>query len=46
MPLQSSVREKVNTRAEYLERVMDVRQLEFARWLVERGKLSEGDGEV
>lgn len=43
----NALRTNFRSRAEYLERVIDDRRLEFARWLVEHGKLSEGsDGEA
>ena len=41
----SALRENFHTHAEYLERVIDDRRLEFARWLLEHGKLSEGIGD-
>ena len=37
------MRRNYYTHAEYLERVIDERRLEFARWLRENGKLSEDD---
>jgi AraC-like DNA-binding protein len=40
-----ALRENFYTHAEYLERVIDGRRLEFARWLLENGKLSEGTDE-
>jgi len=39
----NALRTNFRSRAEYLERVIDDRRLEFARWLVENGKLSEGE---
>ncbi len=39
----NALRTNFRSRAEYLERVIDEARLEFARWLVEHGKLSEGD---
>lgn len=42
----STLRENFYTHAEYLERVIDDRRLEFARWLMEHGKLSEGTSEA
>jgi len=42
----NALRTDFHGRAEYLERVIDDRRLEFARWLVENGKLSEGDVEA
>jgi hypothetical protein len=42
----NALRTSFRSRAEYLERVIDDRRLEFARWLVENGKLSEGAGEA
>ena len=41
-----ALRQNFYTHAEYLERVIDDRRLEFARWLLEHGKLSEGASEV
>lgn len=38
----NALRSNFRSRAEYLERVIDDRRLEFARWLLEHGKLSEG----
>jgi alpha-acetolactate decarboxylase len=35
------MREGYYQHVEYLERVIDERRLEFARWLVEQGRLSE-----
>lgn len=37
------LRRNYYTHAEYLERVIDERRLEFARWLRENGKLNEDD---
>jgi len=37
----NSLKTNFRSRAEYLERMMDERRLEFARWLVKNGKLSE-----
>ncbi|MBF6589223.1 MAG: hypothetical protein IVW57_01675 [Ktedonobacterales bacterium] len=42
----NALRQNFYTHAEYLERVIDDRRLEFARWLLEHGKLSEGTGEA
>ena len=42
----NALRTNFRSRAEYIERVIDDRRLEFARWLVENGKLSEGAGEA
>ncbi len=42
----NAMRLNFRSRAEYLERVIDEARLEFARWLVEHGKLGEGDGVV
>jgi len=39
----SSLRSNFRSRAEYLERVIDNRRLEFALWLKEHGKLNEGE---
>lgn len=39
----NALRANFRSRAEYRERVIDDRRLEFARWLVENGKLSEGE---
>ncbi len=39
----NALRTNFRSRAEYLERVIDETRLEFARWLVEHGKLNEGD---
>jgi hypothetical protein len=39
----NALRMNFRSRAEYLERVIDDRRLEFARWLVANGKLSEGE---
>ena len=36
-----SLRRNYYTHAEYLERVIDDRRLEFARWLLDHGKLNE-----
>lgn len=36
------LRQNFYLHAEYLERVIDDRRLEFGRWLLEHGKLSEG----
>lgn len=35
------LRRNVHAHTEYLERVIDQRRLEFARWLLDQGKLSE-----
>lgn len=35
------LRRTVHEHTEYLERVIDQRRLEFARWLLDHGKLSE-----
>jgi hypothetical protein len=35
------LRRNVYAHSEYLRRVIDERRLEFARWLLENGKLSE-----
>ena len=35
------LRRNVHAHTEYLERVIDQRRLEFARWLLDHGKLSE-----
>jgi len=37
----TSLRRNYHEHTEYLERVIDERRLEFARWLLDRGKLSE-----
>lgn len=37
----TDLRRNYHEHAEYLERVIDERRLEFARWLLDRGKLSE-----
>jgi hypothetical protein len=42
----NALRASFQSRAEYLERVIDDRRLEFARWLLEHGRLSEGDAEA
>jgi hypothetical protein len=39
----NALRMNFRSRAEYLERVIDDRRLEFARWIVANGKLSEGE---
>jgi hypothetical protein len=39
----NALRADFYSRAEYLERVIDDRRLEFARWLVENGKLHEDE---
>jgi hypothetical protein len=41
-----ALRQNFYTHAEYLERVIDDRRLEFARWLLDNGKLSEGIDEA
>jgi hypothetical protein len=41
-----ALRQNFYTHAEYLERVIDDRRLEFARWLLDHGKLSEGANEI
>lgn len=41
-----SLRQNYYQHAEYLERVIDDRRMEFARWLIEHGKLSEGAPEA
>lgn len=38
----SELRENVHTHVEYLERVIDDRRMEFGRWLLEHGKITEG----
>lgn len=35
------LRRSVHEQTEFLERVIDQRRLEFARWLLDHGKLSE-----
>lgn len=42
----SELRENVQTHGEYLERVIDDRRLEFGRWLLEHGKITEGVDEA
>lgn len=37
----TSLRSSVHEHTEYLERVIDTRRFEFARWLLEHGKLTE-----
>jgi hypothetical protein len=37
----TNLRRNYHEHTEYLERVIDERRLEFARWLLDRGKLSE-----
>lgn len=37
----TDLRRNFYAHTEYLERVIDERRLEFARWLMEHGKLSE-----
>lgn len=37
----NSLRSNFHAHTEYVERVIDERRLEFARWLVENGKISE-----
>ncbi|HLZ22372.1 MAG TPA: hypothetical protein VKQ30_09635 [Ktedonobacterales bacterium] len=37
----TQLRVNFHAHAEYLERVKDERRLEFARWLLDHGKLSE-----
>ena len=37
----TNFRRNYHEHTEYLERVIDERRLEFARWLLDRGKLSE-----
>lgn len=37
----TQLRGTFHVHSEYLERVIDERRLEFARWLLEHGKLSE-----
>lgn len=36
-----NLRRSVHEHTEFLERVIDQRRLEFARWLLDNGKLSE-----
>lgn len=38
----SEMRQNYHTHAEYLERVIDDRRLEFGRWLLDHGKITEG----
>lgn len=40
-----TLRKNYHNHAEYLERVIDDRRLEFARWLRDNGKLGEGAAE-
>lgn len=40
-----TLRHNFYAHTEYLERVIDERRLEFARWLLENGKLSEACAE-
>ncbi len=40
------LRQNYHNHAEYLERVIDDRRMEFARWLVENGKLGEGSADL
>lgn len=42
----SALRSNFRSRAEYLERVIDDRRLEFARWLKQHGKLNEDEGQA
>ncbi|HLJ80500.1 MAG TPA: hypothetical protein VKT52_03365 [Ktedonobacterales bacterium] len=37
----TQLRSNFHAHSEYLERVIDERRLEFARWLLDHGKLSE-----
>jgi hypothetical protein len=37
----TALRERVQARPDYIELGLDIRRLEFARWLVLQGKLSE-----
>jgi hypothetical protein len=39
----NALRSNFRSRAEYLERVIDDRRLEFALWLKEHGKLNEDE---
>lgn len=36
-----TLRENFHEHAEYLERVLDERRIEFVRWLIETGRLRE-----
>lgn len=36
-----SLRRNIHEHTEFLDRVIDARRLEFARWLLEHGKLTE-----
>ena len=42
----TQLRSNFHAHAEYLERVIDERRLEFARWLLDHGKLSEACPEL
>jgi len=41
----TDLRRSVHEHSEFLERVIDQRRLEFARWLHERGKLTDACSE-
>jgi hypothetical protein len=38
-----SLRENFHAHAEYLERIVDERRIEFVRWLIETGRLRESE---
>jgi hypothetical protein len=40
------LRRSVHEHSEFLERVIDQRRLEFARWLLEKGKLTDICAEI
>lgn len=42
----TQLRTNFHAHTEYLERVVDERRLEFARWLLDHGKLSEACPEL
>lgn len=42
----TELRQNYHMHAEYLERVIDDRRLEFGRWLLDHGKITEGTTEA